>query len=358
MAQIPTKMKALVKDGPMQSYTYREIDVPVPKEDEILVKMESVAICGSDIPLYKWDAVGQRIATIPFVPGHECSGEVVLVGSKVTEFKVGDKVCAETHIPCDKCYQCTHGVKGICKDMGLFGHGVKTLSGGCSQYATVPVSAAYKLNYKLSPRMACLLEPFGVAHNACEDIPIKGDHVLILGAGPIGLFAAALSKYMGATKVIVADIVDTRLEVATKVGADVAINTKDMSIEDILKRVHAETNGDGAGCLLECSGAPNLVNNCFKFMRKGGHAVLIGLPKAPLHIENVLGDFIFRAITVKTIHGRKMFSTWEQCEKILGEGKVNIEPIISHEYPLSQFEKAFEVLLNGTASKVIMDPQH
>jgi len=322
------------------------------------VKMESVAICGSDIPLYLWNSVGQRIATIPFIPGHECSGEVVAVGSKVSGISIGDKVCAETHVPCEKCFQCTHGVKGICSNMGLYGHGVKTLSGGCSQYSIIPANACYKLKYKLPPKLACLLEPFGVAHNACEEIPIKGDSLLILGAGPIGLFSLAIAKFMGASKTIIVDVSESRLKIATEMGVDVVLNTKEMSIEDILKHIESETRGEGVGCLLECSGAPSLVNNCFKFLRKGGHAVMIGLPKAPLHIENVLWDFIFRAITVKTIHGRKIFSTWEQCEKILGEETVNIDPVISHIFPLSKFEDAFKVLLDGTASKIIMDPQH
>jgi len=145
------------------------------------------------------------------------------------------------------------------------------------------------------------------------------------------------------------------------VGAHI-YNTKDISIENQIEYMLSQTQRNGFGCLLECTGAPDVVNNCFRFLRKGGHAVLIGLPKAPLHIENVLGDFLFKAITVKTIHGRKMFSTWEKCEKLLAKDKdgksiVNVDPIVSHEFPMSKFEDAFKVLLDGTASKIIMNPQ-
>jgi len=236
--------------------------------------------------------------------------------------------------------------------MGLFGHGVKTFSGGCAQYTTVPENAVYKLQSNISLRLASILEPFGVAHNACEELPIKGDSVLILGAGPIGLFAVAIAKEMGATKIIITDIVEKRLQIGKDVGATVLLNTKDWSIEDLHKRILQETDGDGVGNVIECTGAPPMVNGCFKMLRKGGSAMLVGLPKAPLHVENVLADFLFKAITVKTLHGRKIFHTWIEAEKLMN--KINLEPIITHEFVLSDYENAFKVLLNGEACKIIL----
>lgn len=318
------------------------------------MRVEKVSICGSDIPLYKWDAVGQKIAQLPFIPGHECTGTIVQVGPGVTGFNVGDRVCVDTHLPCEKCWQCKNNQKGICQNMGLFGHGVKTHSGGCSQFTTVPVNAVYKLRTDLPARLACLLEPFGVSHNACESVKPRGSDVLITGCGPIGLFAIPIVKQMGATKIIAVDIVDYRLQKAKEMGADVTLNvaTKEALYDSIMK----ETDGNGVGRLIECSGAPIIVNNCFGLLRKGGRAVLVGLPKEPLHVDNVLSNFIFRAITVKTIHGRKMFSTWEKSEELLAKKLVNIEPVITHEYPMSQFEKAFELLFSGNACKIILDP--
>jgi len=263
-------------------------------------------------------------------------------------------VCAETHIPCNACYQCTHGVPHICQKMGLFGHGVGTLQGGCAQYAVVRTDALYKLKTNLPAHLGALMEPFGVSHHAVEEVGVAGDDLLVIGCGPIGLFAIAIAKAMGATKVIACDILELRLNIAKQLGCDVVIDIKDRGISYLKERVLEETSGNGIGCVLECSGAPDLVNGQFSLMRKGGRCVLVGLPKAPLHVDNVLQDFIFRSITVKTIHGRKMFHTWEEAEKLIQ--KVNIEPVISHDLPMSQFEDAFGALLSGSASKILMDP--
>lgn len=189
-----------------------------------------------------------------------------------------------------------------------------------------------------------------------------------MGAGPIGLFAAAIGKYMGgdiflknflslATKTMIVDISEARLKIAKEMGIEVVINSKDMSIDQIREKILSETNNNGIGNIVECSGAPILVNNSFSFLRKGGSIVMIGLPKAPLHVENVLNDIIFRAITIKTVHGRKIFHTWEECERILSEGKINLDPVISHIFPLSEYEKAFQVLLSGEACKILMEVQ-
>jgi 2-desacetyl-2-hydroxyethyl bacteriochlorophyllide A dehydrogenase len=348
-------MKALIKRDAQSSYELVDLPIPKPKEDEILIKVEKVSICGSDIPLYKWDETGKKIAKLPFTPGHEMFGTVVEAGAKATDYKVGDRVCVDTHLPCEECWQCKNGVKGICANMGLFGHGVKTDQGGCSQYATAPINAVYKLKTDLPARLACLLEPFGVSHNACEDIQPAGSDMLITGCGPIGLFAIPIAKQMGATRVIAVDVVDYRLQKAKDVGADVVINAK--TKEELHDAIMKETNGVGVGRLIECSGAPMIVNNCFSLLRKGGRCVLVGLPKEPLHVDNVLAAFIFRSITVMTIHGRKMFSTWEQSEELLAKKLVNIDPIVTHEFPMTKFEDAFSTLFSGNACKIVLDPQ-
>lgn len=153
------------------------------------------------------------------------------------------------------------------------------------------------------------------------------------------------------------DINQERLNIGKKMGADYLLNTTDISSQDIKKTLLERTEGYGVGCVIECSGAPPMVNNCFSWLRKSGCAVLIGLPKQPLHVENVLNDFIFKAITVKSVHGRKLWTTWQQSEKMLASGAVDVRPVISHEFPLSKFEEAFEVLLSGKACKIIMNPQ-
>jgi threonine 3-dehydrogenase len=350
-------MKCLIKNKPTQSYEYTEIEVPEPKEGELLVEMERVAICGSDIPLYKWDATGQRIAQLPFIPGHECVGKVVKLGPGVTNVNVGDRVCSETHIPCEKCYQCTHNQMHICQNMGLFGHGKKTIYGGFAQYTIMYSNAIHKLKSDLSPDVAVLLEPFGVAQHAVEEVELNGESIVITGCGPIGLFCIAIAKALGSEKVIATDVLDIRLEKAKELGAGVVINCNGKDIEWVQQQVLAATNGIGAGCCIECSGASSNCNGMFKLIRKGGRLVLVGLPKTPLHVEDVIVDLHWKNFTLRSIHGRKMFRTWEESEKLLASGKVKIESTISHVFPMSQFEKAFEVLFSGNANKIIINPQ-
>jgi len=351
-------MKALLKSKAMVSYEYTDIDVPEPTEGEILVKMEYVAICGSDIPLYKWDATGQKIAQLPFVPGHETVGKVAKLGPGVTGYAVGDRVCSETHIPCHECYQCKHDLEYICKNMGLYGHGKKTTQGGFAQYATMRVDATYKLTTELSAEKAVLLEAFGVAHHAVEEVELRGSDIFITGAGPIGIFCVAIAKALGSPNIIVVDVVDIRLQKAKELGAHHVINSAGKDVAWIKEEVLKLTNGDGAGCLIECTGAPPLVNAMFSFIRKGGRMVLVGVPKAPLHVEDVINDLHWKNFTLKSIHGRKMYHTWKESEKLLSSGQVNIDGVITHTFPMSEFEKAFETLFKGEGCKIIIDPQH
>jgi len=354
----PDKMKALLKSKAQQSYEYVDVDVPIPKENELLVRMEMVAICGSDIPLYKWDATGQKIASIPFIPGHECVGEIFKLGPGVTEFSVGDRVCSETHLPCHKCYQCTHDLQHICQEMGLFGHGKKTIYGGCAQYAIMRTDAVYKLKTRMNADLAVLLEPFGVSHHAIEEVDLQAADILITGAGPIGLYCIAIAKALGSKKIMCIDIAEIRLQKARELGAHVAINTSGKDVAWIKQRILEVTEGNGASCLIECTGAPPIVNAMFSFIRKGGRMVLVGVPKAPLHVEDVINDLHWKSFSLKSIHGRKMFHTWEQSEQLLASGQVNIDGTVSHVFPMSQFEKAFEVLFAGEGCKILIDPQH
>jgi len=195
-------------------------------------------------------------------------------------------------------------------------------------------------------------EPFGVAHHACEEVEVKGDTVLITGTGAIGLCCVAVAKAMNASKIIVTDVVASKLELAKKMGADIVINSKD---HDLAKTVLESTGGDGVGAWIECSGAPVHNAGC-KALRKGGRILMLGLPKGPLTFDTPLPDFIFKSITLKTIHGRKIFHTWEQAEKMLASKKVDISAIISHEFSMDDWEEAHKVLLGGSAIKILVDP--
>jgi len=277
---------------------------------------------------------------------------VVAVGEGVAHPKVGDRIGVENHYYCGKCFQCLHNQQHICQDMGQFGHGKKTTYGGFAEYTIVPAYVAYALKTDLDPKFACLLEPFGVAHHACEEVEVKGDTVLITGCGPIGLCAVSVAKAMGATRIIATDMFDEKLAIAKKMGADVVINS---AKQDARAEVLAETKGDGVGALIECSGAP-IYDTIFRCLRKGGRILMLGLPKGAITVSTPLPDFIFKSITLKTIHGRKIFHTWEEAEKLLATGKCDIRPIISHEFSLAEYDKAHQTLIKGEGIKIMVSP--
>jgi len=348
-------MKALVKRQPTEGYELVELPIPVPARGELLVKVERVSICGSDINLFIWNDVAKQIATLPFTPGHECVGIIAGVGPDVgPEYVVGRRICVENHYYCGHCYQCTHGMAHICRDMGQFGHGKKTIHGGFSQYTIVPARYAYLMKTNLEARLACLLEPVGVAHHAVEEVEVKGDTLLITGCGPIGLFCIAIARALGARKIICSDVLPERLAIAKEMGADVAINGKQ---EDVKAAVLRETDGDGAGAWIEASGANSIINEGFTMLRKGGRVLLLGVPKAAIHVDNPLPNFIFKSIVLKTIHGRKIFHTWEQSEHLLHSGRVDVRRAISHELPMGRFVHAHRELIAGRGCKIIVDPQ-
>lgn len=349
---LPTTMKALVKTSEGKSFEYKDVPVPVPQNDEVLIKVDAMSVCGSDINLYNWNDVARVIASVPFTPGHECAGTVVKCGPQAS-IPLGSKVGVENHYYCGSCYQCTHDEREICKNMGQFGHGKKTPYGGAAEYTIVPAKFLYTLKRDLSPDEIAMLEPLGVAHNATERLSIKGEDVLVIGCGAVGLLVQAVSKAMGANRVIAADIDNARLDLAKSLGADVIVNTKDKDLKEFVMEF---TNTDGMGRICECSGAPIMVNASFSMLRKGGHMVFVGLPQKPLHVENVLQDVVFKALTLKTVHGRRIYHTWEETENLVADGKVDVNRMISHRFPMSKFEEAFDVLFSGKACKIVLYP--
>jgi len=347
-------MKALLKEEGKEGYVLKEIPIPQPKPDEILYKVEKVGICGSDIALYMWNDVARAIATVPFIPGHEATGVVTAMGSEVKNLKIGSRIAIENHFFCEKCYTCKEGRGDICAKMDQYGHGRGTTQGGFSEYSIVKAKYCYELKYDITPNEAALLEPMGVAYNGVDQIDVEGHDVLVIGAGPIGLFAMAVAKAKGAKNVISADINEARLELSKKMGANITINSMTKNLKDEIMKL---TNGNGVARLVEASGATPMVNSCFSLLRKGAHLVLIGLPKQPIHIEQPLPDVIFKSLTLKTVHGRRIFDTWEQCEKLIKDKKVHPETLLSHEFAMSEWKSAFDVLMSGTGCKILVNPQ-
>uniref|UniRef100_A0A6A7FYD4 L-threonine 3-dehydrogenase-like n=1 Tax=Hirondellea gigas TaxID=1518452 RepID=A0A6A7FYD4_9CRUS len=353
MSTLPSSMQCLLKEREEEGYDLVQRPVPEPGPGDVIIKIEKVGICGSDINLWKWNDVAKKIASLPFIPGHEATGVVVKVGSEVTTIKLRQKVAVENHFYCGECVLCLSDRGDICQRMDQYGLGRGTKHGGCCQYSLVPARYCYVLTRSLTPSQAVLLEPMGVAHNAVSQIEVAGVGVLVLGAGPVGLFAIAVSKALGASPIYAVDIVPEKLEIAKKMGATHVI---DATKEDVGEAVMRLTDGNGVERIVEASGSAVLLNHSFKWLRKGGQMVLIGIPKGPLHVDDVLQDLIFKSLTLKTVHGRRIFSTWRACEALLASGKVDVTPLISHDMPMSRYADAFSALLSCKACKILLDP--
>ncbi|GAB1602889.1 uncharacterized protein LOC115212403 [Argonauta hians] len=349
---LPHKMETLVKITETESFELKTIDLPEPVGDEALIKVEAVSICGSDINLYKWNEIAKLIATVPFTPGHECAGTVVKCGPNAC-VDIGQRVAVENHFYCGDCYQCKHDLENICQNMGQYGHGRKTIHGGCSQYSIVPSKYLYCLKTNISFAEATLLEPLGVSHNAIESLEIRNEDVLIIGCGAVGLLAASSAKALGANRVICADVIDQRLNLAKKIGADVTVNTSCVDLKDFILKL---TQNDGVGRICECSGSADLINSMFGMLRKGGHVVMVGLPKEPMHIQNAVQDIVFKSLTLKTVHGRRIFHTWECCEMLVFSGQVDVKSLITHKFPMREFEEAYKTIFSGNCIKIIIEP--
>jgi len=325
-------MMAVAKLRREPGYDYTSVPIPKPGPDDVLLRIERAAICGTDILLYEWDPlVHDTVRELPFIPGHECCGRVVEVGRNVRDILPETRVCAETHIACGHCYQCTHDLPHICRNLILFGHQVD----GCfAEYAVIPRASVYPLATRLDPERACMLEPFGVSLRGVEAVEPRGDTLVVSGCGPIGLFAIGIARHQQAVKIIACEVNAYRLERARMMGADVVV-----------------------GCVIEASGAPEAVNTTFSYLRKGGRIVQLGNPKGPLEVRNVIPDLMHKELTFMTLHGRRMFDTWERSEALLAGGEVDISPVISHVFPMKRVDDAMRAILAGRACKVELEPE-
>jgi len=343
-------MIAVVKQKREAGAKLEEMEIPELGPEDVLIKVKATALCGTDLHIYEWSTWAQNAGIEPpRIMGHEFSGEIVEVGGTVVDLNPGDYVAGETHIPCGKCYQCKNGQQHICGNLKLF----SIHTDGCfAEYTKIPAICARKIPASIPPEIGAVLEPLGTALRSCLEVKVAGKNVAVIGCGPIGLFAVACSRAMGAANIIATDVVNERLQLSEKVGADVSLNpTKGDITEEILKM----TQGVGADVIIDASGSVEAIKQGFKYLRKGGEVALIGLPSEPIEL-NLGPDIVFKEAKIIGIHGREMFRTWTKMENMLDKGLLNIDPIISHSKPLSEFEEAFELIKTGKGCKVILDP--
>lgn len=326
-------------------------NLPIPeiKSNDVLIKVKATAICGTDLHIFSWDQWAAARIPLPMVFGHEFSGEIAEVGSNVKEYKVGDRVAGETHIPCNDCYQCETNNRHICENMKIIGVHVP---GSFSEYISIPKDCIYKIPDSISFEIGAMLEPMGVGVHGVSAAGVEEQTILIYGCGPIGLMAIGAAKVLGAKNIIAVDVFNEKLEIAKIMGADLALNSENI---DVIAEVIKETDGVGADIVIDYAGVNQAILSGFKSLKKGGKMVLVGLPSKDLIID-INENIIYKEAVVIGVTGRLMYETWEECEKILADPKFSIEPVIGGIYPLKDYEKAFEALYKGRPGKMILIP--
>jgi len=338
-------MKALVKAKSERGLWLQ--DVPEPKVDfnKDVIKIHKTGICGTDLHIYRWDTWSQKTVPVPLTIGHEFVGEIVEVGSNVKDFHVGDVVSGEGHVVCGRCRNCMAGRRHLCPDTK--GIGVNR-NGAFAEYLSLPMTNVWLHHKGISEDVASIFDPFGNAVHTALSFPALGEDVLITGAGPIGIMAAAVAKHAGARFVVITDVNEHRLELAKKLGVDVALNTQKSSIKELQKNL-GMTEGFDIG--LEMSGNDQAFQDMLDNMCHGGKIAMLGIPGNPAPMD--WNKVIFNMLTIKGIYGREMYETWYKMSVMIQSG-LNIEPIITHRFHYTEFEKGFEAMESGLSGKVIL----
>jgi len=338
-------MKALVKAKPKRGIWMEDIDPPSVGHNDVLIKIKQTAICGTDIHIYQWNDWAQKTIPVPLTAGHEFCGEIVECGSEVRGFEIGDRVSAEGHITCGVCRNCRAGRRHLC--MNTAGVGVNR-PGAFAEYLSVPAFNVFKLPESISDDMASILDPLGNATHTALSFDLVGEDVLITGAGPIGIMAVAIARYAGARHIVITDINDYRLELASKMGASRTLNVSRESIDDTMQELGME---EGFDVGMEMSGNAQAFHDMLRTMHHGGKIALLGILPDNTAID--WSAVIFKGLTVKGIYGREMFETWYKMSSMLQSG-LNIDPVITHHYPIDEFQPAFDLMESGQSGKVIL----
>ena len=344
------KMKALAKMKSAPGLELIEADVPTIKGDEILIKVSTTSICGTDLHIYNWDKWSQDRIKPPRITGHELAGEVIAIGPQTKNIKVGDFVSAESHIVCGNCYLCRTGQYHICKDFKIIGVDV---DGVFADYVALPEICAWKNEPDFDRDLASIQEPFGNAVQTAYVDELVGKTVAIFGLGAIGLFCIPLAEVAGATKVFAIDINDYKLNLA-KTMSSTAICLNSLK-DDVVSAILDETEGLGIDVVLEVSGSNAALINELKVLRNGGRLSLLGIPAKPVEL-NLAEQIVLKGVTVHGITGRKMFDTWYKTSRLIKSGKVNIKPVITHSFKMEQYKEAFELMKSGESGKIVLYP--
>ncbi len=342
-------MWALVKEKPEQGLWMKRVPVPEVGPNDVKIKIHKTAICGTDVHIYQWNDWAQHTIPIGLTAGHEYVGEVVAVGPGVQGFKTGDLVSGEGHITCGKCRNCLEGHKENCKDAK--GVGVNR-SGAFAEYLVIPSSNVWPCSPNVPEELYAIFDPFGNATHAALSYDVLGEDVLVTGAGPIGIMAAAIAKFSGARHVIVTDLNPYRLDLAKKLGATETVDLRSQKLSEVMTQV-GMTEGFDVG--MEMSGSQAGLSDMIHNMKHGGKIALLGLLPASTSVD--METVIFNGLNLRGIYGRKVWDTWYKMTTMLQAG-LDIAPIITHRFDVRDYKKGFQAMISGQSGKVVLDWSH
>ncbi|MGB8261118.1 MAG: L-threonine 3-dehydrogenase [Terracidiphilus sp.] len=340
-------MKALVKSKAEPGLWIEEIPEPTIGINDVLVKVRYTGICGTDVHIYNWDEWSQKTIPVPMAIGHEFVGEVVAVGSNVNDFHPGDIVSGEGHVVCGRCRNCLAGRRHLCASTQ--GVGVNR-PGAYAEFIALPMSNIWRHSPGIDQEVAAIFDPFGNAVHTALAFPVLGEDVLITGAGPIGIMAAAVARHAGARFVVITDVNPARLALAEKIGVTMAVNPRETSLTDVQKKLGMH---EGFDVGMEMSGNPQAFRQLLDNLSHGAKVAMLGIP-SPTELSIDWGKIIFNQVTLRGIYGREMYETWYKMTVMLESG-LDIRPVITHHYNWRDYEQGFAAMRTGNSGKVVLD---
>jgi threonine 3-dehydrogenase len=339
-------MKALVKAKAEKGIWMEQIPEPSYGPNDVLIRMRKTAICGTDMHIWHWDDWARRTIKVPMAVGHEYAGEIVALGSEVRGLAVGDRVSGEGHITCGHCRNCRAGRRHLCRNTV----GVGVNRPGCfAELMSLPASNVFKLSPVITDEIAAILDPLGNATHTALSFNLVGEDVLITGAGPIGIMAVAIARFVGSRHVVITDVNPYRLELARNMGASRALDVRTESLDEAMKALQME---EGFDVGLEMSGVPSAFREMLRTMHHGGSVALLGLMPQDTGIH--WDEVIFKGLVLKGVYGREMFETWYKMASMLQSG-LDISGVITHRLPIEEYQLGFETMASGRSGKVILD---
>lgn len=338
-------MKALVKKKAEVGLWLDDVPIPQYGINDVLIKILRTGICGTDVHIYEWDAWAQKTIPVPMVVGHEFVGQIVEVGSNVKDFHPGDIVSGEGHVVCGRCRNCMAGRRHLCKDTQ--GVGVNR-TGAFAEYLALPMTNVWGHDPSISRDVQSIFDPFGNAVHTALQFDMLGEDVLITGAGPIGIMAAAVARHAGARYTVITDVNPYRLELAEKIGVTLAVDVHNTTLAEVQSDLGMS---EGFDVGLEMSGNPAAFRDMLTNMAHGGKIAMLGIPAGDMAID--WNKVIFNMLTIRGVYGREMYETWYKMTVMLQTG-LDIGPVITHRFHYTEFQKGFDAMLSGNSGKVVL----